>query len=567
MNLLALEYRRSPGLLILAILVGIASGAASAWLLSLVNRAIIAPERADWSFFVAFLFLCLCVSGLRFLSMFVLSKLGQSVLLSLRLDLARKILGTPLRKLEEVGTSRLLTVVTDDLNYVSNGVVLVPGTLANVAVVVSCMVYLAFLSPALFGILLGLFVLGVVTYQLPVWLGHKRFLEARRLQEILVDDLRGLLHGIKELKVNLGRRLSFLGALEQTARQQMEANLSSAKIFGVGLAWGNLLFFAVVAGLLAIGGRFGLAGGGNLISYTLVLLYMLTPLQALMDTLPIFGRVRVSLDRAAQLGLALGEPAEPLEASAEARHGWRELKLERVHHVYRENGHASDGFALGPIDLSFRPGEVVFITGGNGSGKTSLAKVLLGLYDPDQGRLLLDGEDSTGRERQRLQSLFSVVFADFHLFRQLHGVDPTDLEGRSKALLAMLALDSKVSIENGALSTIDLSQGQRKRLALLGAYLEDRPIYLLDEWAADQDPSFRHFFYFQLLPDLKQRGKTVLAITHDDQYYRVADRIIRLDEGRVSYDGDVDGFFAWQERLGTGGLGRWTVREGHAQEA
>ncbi|HEX4954552.1 MAG TPA: cyclic peptide export ABC transporter [Thermoanaerobaculia bacterium] len=565
MNLLALEFRRSPVLLTMAVLVGIASGAASAWLLALINRAVVAPERADWSFFTAFFILGLCVSGLRFLSMYVLSKLGQSVLLDLRLDLARKILGTPLRKLEEVGTSRLLTVLTDDLNYVSAGVVLVPGTLANIAVVVSCMVYLAFLSPPLFGILLGLFVLGVVTYQLPIWLGHKRFLEARRLQETLVDDLRGLLHGIKELKVHLGRRLSFLGGLEQTARQQMEANLSSARIFGVGLAWGNLLFFALVAGLLAIGGQFGLAG--NLISYTLVLLYMLSPLQVIMDSMPMFGRIRVSLDRAAQLGLDLSKLAEPIEARPEARGAWRELKLEGVHHVYHENGSGGDGFALGPVDLSFKPGEVVFITGGNGSGKTSLAKLLVGLYDPDQGQVLIDGQVSAGRERERLQSLFSVVFADFHLFRQLHGVDATDLENRSKELLAMLALDSKVSIEDGKLSTLELSQGQKKRLALLAAYLEDRQIYLLDEWAADQDPSFRHFFYFQLLSDLKQRGKTVLAITHDDQYYRVADRIIRLDEGRVSYDGDVDGFFAWQERLGPGGLGRWTVREGHAQEA
>jgi putative ATP-binding cassette transporter len=68
---------------------------------------------------------------------------------------------------------------------------------------------------------------------------------------------------------------------------------------------------------------------------------------------------------------------------------------------------------------------------------------------------------------------------------------------------------------------------------LLTAYIEDRPIYVFDEWAADQDPFFKRVFYYNFLPELKARGKAVLVISHDDRYYNVADRIIRLDCGSV----------------------------------
>jgi putative ATP-binding cassette transporter len=93
-----------------------------------------------------------------------------------------------------------------------------------------------------------------------------------------------------------------------------------------------------------------------------------------------------------------------------------------------------------------------------------------------------------------------------------------------------------VQVKDGTLSTIELSQGQRKRLALLTAFLEDRPFYIFDEWAADQDPFFREVFYLQLLPELKAKGKTVLVISHDDRYYSLGDRIIKLDYGKIEFD-------------------------------
>src|SRR5688500_9922608 len=167
---------------------------------------------------------------------------------------------------------------------------------------------------------------------------------------------------------------------------------------------------------------------------------------------------------------------------------------------------------LGSTDASLQPGEVVFIAGSNGSGKSTLAKIITGLYPPESGEIRLDGKVINDRNRDDYRQLFSAVFADFYLFENLIGLEKSGLDAQAREYLAELHLDHKVKVKDGALSTTALSQGQRKRLALLTAYLEDRPIYLFDEWASDQDPMFKEIFYTQILPDLKSRGKTVIAI-------------------------------------------------------
>jgi putative ATP-binding cassette transporter len=100
-------------------------------------------------------------------------------------------------------------------------------------------------------------------------------------------------------------------------------------------------------------------------------------------------------------------------------------------------------------------------------------------------------------------------------------------------LLQYMGLEDKVKFSDGRFSTQDLSTGQRKRLAMVVALLEQREVYLFDEWAADQDAWFRDVFYKGLLPALKRTGKTVIAVTHDDRYWDCADRCIALDVGEM----------------------------------
>ncbi|WP_410873342.1 ATP-binding cassette domain-containing protein [Nocardia sp. A7] len=192
------------------------------------------------------------------------------------------------------------------------------------------------------------------------------------------------------------------------------------------------------------------------------------------------------------------------------------------------------GFRLGPIDLVFEPGQITFIVGGNGSGKSTLAKLITGLYVPRSGSLSLNGEriDHDNIEWYRQNS--SAVFTDFHLFEDYLGFDRPGIDAEVQRYLDELQIAHKVTVQDGRLSTVDLSQGQRKRLALLTALLEDRQIYVFDEWAADQEPRFRDVFYHEILTDLKRRGKTVIVITHDDRYFDCADQLVKLDFGLVA---------------------------------
>jgi putative ATP-binding cassette transporter len=191
-------------------------------------------------------------------------------------------------------------------------------------------------------------------------------------------------------------------------------------------------------------------------------------------------------------------------------------------------------FQVGPIDFTLRSGELVFITGGNGSGKSTFLKLLAGLYEPDSGEITLDGARVEGSNRDVYRSLIAAIFVDYHLFQRLYGIAGPD-NAEVDRLLTQFRLREKTRLVDGAFSTLDLSGGQRKRLALIVSLLEKRPLLLLDEWTADQDPDFRRKFYDELLPELQQAGATVVVITHDERYLdelELPARRLRMDEGR-----------------------------------
>jgi len=364
---------------------------------------------------------------------------------------------------------------------------------------------------------------------------------AREEEDKLFGYFRALTDGIKELKLHRRRRGAFFSRnIESVTAAYQRHNVAAEIRFAAAQSWSHLLYFALIGLILFLAPSLTTLSNRTLTGYVVTTLYLMGPLSGVLSSFSLFGRARVALQKVQELGVSLAgcSTEDCPEANTEKARHFERLELCGVLHSYHRELEDSN-FVLGPVDLSFQPGELVFLVGGNGSGKSTLAKIITGLYLPEAGEIRLDGELVTNRNRDAYRQLFSAVFADFFVFDNLLGLDGADLDSRASGYLEQLHLKHKVRVTNGALSTTAVSQGQRKRLALLTAYLEDRPFYLFDEWASDQDPYFKNVFYTKLLPDLKARGKTVLVITHDDRYFDLADRIIKLDYGKVALPGAV----------------------------
>lgn len=538
MKLFLFLINYSRRIVLIALFIGILSGVCNAALIAVINAALKSAEAPSSFLLKSFIALCLILPLTRLLSELLLSRMGQKALLDMRLRLSRQMLAAPLRYLEELGAHRLLAALTEDVPVITNALVALPILFINMAVVVAGLVYLGWLSFGLLLMLLSFVTVGIVTYQLPVLRAVAHLRRARETNDSLYANFRSLISGNKELKIHRERREAFfVRELEPNATSFQTANVRAMMIFSVAATWGQLLVFIVI-GLIV----FGIPAWKStstlvLAGYSLSLLYLMSPFQLVMNFVPIVGRASVALNKLEKLGLSLAANSkESLAiASPPPAASWRLLEMRGVTHSYHREAE-DDNFVLGSLDLTFTPGELVFIVGGNGSGKTTLVKLLTGLYPPESGEILLDDEPVTDENRDSYRQHFSVVFSDFHLFESLLGLDTAELDDKAREYLRQLHLNHKVKVTDGRLSTTDLSQGQRKRLALLTAYLEDRPLYVFDEWAADQDPYFKEVFYLNLLPALKARGKTIIVISHDDKYYYVADRIIKLDYGKIILD-------------------------------
>ena len=539
MKIFAFLLRFSPAVVIISVIFGIVSGASHIGILALIGATLtrdprFSPENTYW-WLVA---LCIVLPVSRFTSELVLNHVGQKAVLNLRMKMSRKILEAPMRHLETIGTPRLYATLTEDVTSITGALLMMPLLAINTAVTAGCLVYLGWLSFNILSVVLLFMFFGVISYQILLRRSIRYQRRAREETDTLFKQFRALNDGTKELKIHSGRREAYFSALlYPTAEALRRLNLKAVTILIGAASWGQSLFFVLIMFVLFVLPNYDEFSLPVQAGAVLTILYMITPLTVTMNTLPMLTRASVSLGKVEMLGLSLDANREKGDvATVEATPAaWNKLELADLSHAYRGE-REDETFTLGPLNLEFRPGEQVFITGGNGSGKTTLVKLITGLYVPEEGEVRIDGVPVTDETRDEYRQQFSVVFSDFHLFESLLGVDGPDIDEKARHYLKQLHLNNKVRIKEGKLSTTELSQGQRKRLALLTAYLEDRPIYIFDEWAADQDPQFKEIFYYELLPALKARGKTVLVISHDDRYYHMADRIIKLDYGQIQTD-------------------------------
>ena len=514
---------------------GIVSGIAVTALLATINASLHAPgEGAALSVLATFAGLCAVVVLGSILSDIGTNYVGQHVIARLREELSRKILLAPIDQIERFRTHRLIPVLTHDIDVISDLAFNLAPLAVSLSVTIGCLVYMASLSWIMLLATIVAIVIGCALQVVARGRALAGFDRARELEDELQKNYRVIAEGAKELRLSRPRRRTiFRTNLKGTAGRIRDLQIRSINLFVVAKVLGSSLFFIVIGIALAFQSFWPATDRAAVSGFILVLLYMKGPLEHVVGDLPIVTKAQVAFARIARLSHQFSSPEPHLVLEADGRQAptMRSIELRDVLYAFPATAESAP-FVLGPIDLRIEAGETVFIVGDNGSGKTTLIKLLLGLYAPQDGTMLLDGRLVTAADRDDYRQLFTTIFADYFLFDDLPQAG-SELQADAMPYLRQLELAHKVSIENGRFSTLDLSSGQRKRLALIQAWAERRPVLVFDEWAADQDPTFRRIFYTRLLADLKRLGRTILVISHDDRYFDVADRIVRLEGGRI----------------------------------
>ena len=521
----------------LMVCAGIMSGLLSAGVLALINHVL--HHSSDHSLLVMLGFAALVAGKLlsNLWSQLLLVRFSQDTILDLSLSLCAKILRAPLRGSEQRGAANILVTLTDDVSWVTWAIQCFPQLIMNAAVVLGCGFYLAWLSWGTFLGVIGVTVLGALGYQ---WLhaSAASFISAARAARAeLFRHFRSLTDGLKELLMHRARRQEFVDQeVRRAAESYRQTNLEATRRQALAETWTQVSFYSLVGFIIFLFPSYVTVSPEALTGYVVAVLYMMGPIWSIIGALPTIQRGQVALENIERLGVSLDVGHEDVQASGLLGLEDRISSIVQLNDVvfsYGEERGVETPFSLGPLSLEMHPGELVFVIGGNGSGKSTFVKVLAGLYQPTQGHVMLSDTLITDANREWYREHFSVVFSDFHVFNKLLGQLDSQAERLAPQYLRLLHMEEKVTVHERTFSTLDLSQGQRKRLALVTAYLEDRPIYVFDEWAADQDPQYKEIFYKTLLPDLRARGKLVVVITHDDRYFHLGNQVIKLEDGKV----------------------------------
>ncbi|HEX3029687.1 MAG TPA: cyclic peptide export ABC transporter, partial [Clostridia bacterium] len=461
-----------------------------------------------------------------------LIKVTSNYLCDMRMNIINKLLNTYFSKMESIEPWKVLVVLNNDTEAISNFINTAISGFTGAVTLLFGMLYMGLINP--FGLLIASVVsfAAAVCYIAAAISTNKIWERARDLQSLFIKYINDLLDGFKELKLNSAKRKDFHYDVEDCSGvyrdKRIEFDFKFANVYVIGE-----LMFTVVVGVIAFLFPiiFGNISSNSLRSYIFIFFYLLGPLHGILAVVPNLVQVKASWQRVKSLTKEISDLETIPEQAAPVKGLPGEFTMELKDATFSYKGENGENFKIGPINLSFKSGEITFLTGGNGSGKSTLAKLITGLYSADEGEILINGEYI---EPERLNELFAAVFSDYHMFEKLYGIDVVKRAGEIDEYLKKLKINHKLHINpDKTLSNIWLSTGQKKRVALMVSYLENRPIYLFDEWAADQDPQFRRYFYHTLLPELKAQGKCVIAVTHDDRYFETADKVIKLEYGKV----------------------------------
>jgi len=522
------SYKRSiPLIIVLSIL----SGGGNALVIFLVTSSLFSTMDLGYQVYFFIMAFFIYILGRKIIQT-RLTHITYQIVYDLRMRLINKIFLTSYQLFERMERGRVFATLGEDTGQVARVANVLTGLVTNLITAACAFVYL--FTIAFWAAALTLFVVAVIASLYYYVSGKARaFFEiARDTRNDYMELLNGLLDGYKELSIRYNKRKKYIKEMDgvtQTFSSKM--GIANIKFINSFLVGESLLLVVLGAVSFAIPRLFPEITTFTLMSFIMVLLYLIGPVNVILNAIPPITQIRVAWARVIRFqrdipgDIERGEiPNMGVERTSVSR-----IKAKGVKFTYKSEDQ-DKAFSVGPIDFEARKGEITFIIGGNGSGKTTLAKLLTGLYAPDEGFIQIEGKEI---DNQYPGEYFSTVFSDYHLFKRLYDVDGDRVQGEGGKYIKLLQLDGKVTIDDEKFSTTNLSGGQKKRLALLRCYLENAPIYLFDEVAADQDPEFRRFFYRDLLQQMKKEGKIVIAITHDDHYFDVADRIVKMDMGKI----------------------------------
>nr|VFK17341.1 MAG: putative ATP-binding cassette transporter [Candidatus Kentron sp. LPFa] len=505
----------------------------SAWIaiLSVLNELL----RAKQASFSGLQFLSFVAAFLLFLITNFLSKrkvvdLFEDLIFNIRYRLIQRMRKMELRSFEEVGSATFFNVMTMDLDYIADIAGVIWFLLSQAILISGILLYMAFLSPPVFAMILGILILGFLAFLVVQYIVIQEVEVTRNKEDSLFGLIDGLLFGFKEIKINRPKNEDFFQrGIKENILAVRDLRKKVGYVRGDAVILVQITFSVMLLFLVFVLPALNIVPPDVL--FSLVAAAMLMPFIHLLNDVNYISLANISIDRISRFEERLRASSEDMPFPPQQQAGPQHI-TELAYKDFRfdytdEAGEVT--FSVGPMDLRFVCGEITFIVGGNGSGKSTLLKLLTGLYPALTGTVALDGEAVTPGEQREW---FSCIFTDFHLFDRFYGLEDIN-EERVTELIRRMGLNHKVGYQKGGFSTLDLSTGQKKRLALIAALLTDKPFYIFDEWAADQSPEFREYFYNILLPELKARNKLIICVTHDDNYYHLADRIYKLELGKL----------------------------------
>ncbi|HEH4740101.1 TPA: multidrug ABC transporter permease/ATP-binding protein [Campylobacter coli] len=455
-----------------------------------------------------------------------LSVFGQNFIFKMQRRVVKQILDTPLLKVAKVGKARILASLGSDVRNISFGLLRLPDFLQSSILILCTSAYLCYLSPQIFT-LCAIWIIVVFTINNFLMMKvYAYFRKARENDDALQNNYQNILDGHKELLINRYRaKLYYEDEFESNARSKKKNSTLGNLFNNLSSNFTNVALLALVGVEFYLALEFKWASVAEATTIALSILFLRTPLVSMIGSFPTLLLAKIALDKIAKLEL---DDYKEHFGKTNFIKDWRQISFKNTSFSYDDNFH------LNPVNLDLKKGELIFLIGKNGSGKSTFCMLLTGLFKPSEGEIFVDDMKIDDGNLDIYRSLVSAVFSDFHLFTKTLAKEKFADEEKIASWLEFLELKGKTRVEDHELVLTKLSTGQKKRLAMLIALLEERDILVLDEWAADQDPVFRRFFYKKLLPLLKEQGKTIFAITHDDAYFDSADRIFLAEGGNIS---------------------------------